>query len=354
MIVVDVREACRPARTGKGAWTHGLLTELLRRPLAFMLVTDAPLPDEIVRVLRPEHEVRLLGVRGLAWHRRVARMLRSLPGAAYLSTSSYIVPAFGPAAVRYCTVVHDLIAFRGEPHDRRATVIERLLLGRALRRSSAVLALSGATERDLRGRFPGLRAPVTVVGAGPTATDARWQPPGAQVLCLATLCPRKNQRRLIAAHASLPEELRARHPLVLAGGRGWHDEDIVAAAAATPHVSWRGYVDAAEASRLLSTAAVFAFPSLYEGFGLPVLDALRAGVPVLTSGGGSLAEVAGDAALCVDPESVESIRDGLRRLLERELERRALGARGPAQAAPHTWARTADRVVGALGVDTVA
>lgn len=332
----------------------GLVTTLLRRNIPLTLVTDRPVPDAWSELLRPDHHIRIFAVTGLRWHWRVHRFLRTLPRPTYLSTTSYILPAFGSRHVRFATVVHDLIAFRHEPHDRRATLIERLTLHSAARRSWKLCSLSDSTAHDLQRFSPDSVQKTLSVGAGPAQQNAAWQPPGTHIFCLATLCPRKNQRALIDAYAMLPADLQSRFPLLLAGGRGWGDEDIVTAAQATTGVRLLGYVDDAEAARLLSSSAVFAYPSRYEGFGLPVLDAMRAGVPVLTTTAGSLAEVAGDAAVIADPDSTESIAQGLQRLLTDEVLSRQCSQRGMLRAQSFSWERTADLLLQHLEIDNLA
>lgn len=130
--------------------------------------------------------------------------------------------------------------------------------------------------------------------------------------------------------------------LILAGGRGWHDDDIVKKACETPGVRWLGHVSGEKYRELLESATIFALPSLYEGFGLPVLDAMKAGVPVVISDRGSLREVAGDAAVYIDPEDVDSIAKGLSRLLNDEQLRSELWKKGHTQATKFSWERTVD------------
>src|SRR4051812_6038718 len=123
-LVIDVREACRSERTGKGQWTYGFVSELLRRRLPCRLLTDADIPAEWKKCECTVGHVRGSGLR---WHWNVLRWLTRHPESLYVSPVSYIVPAFAPAAVRCVPIVHDLIAFRGEPHNRKAGRIERLL-----------------------------------------------------------------------------------------------------------------------------------------------------------------------------------------------------------------------------------
>jgi alpha-1,3-rhamnosyl/mannosyltransferase len=272
----------------------------------------------------------------------------------FFAPTSFIIPSLVGWSVRTIPLVHDLIAFRGEPHDRKAQFIERLTLGRALRNAGHICVISEATKRDLLARFSFLKQDaISVLFAGPfTSSPPPNHPDGRTILTVGTLCPRKNQLRLIRAFALLPEDVRTRTTLVLAGGRGWHDEEIVQSAAKTPGVEWRGYVSDDEYARLLDTCTVFAFPSLYEGFGMPVLDALQRGIPVLTSRRGSLPEVAENAALYVDPEDDASVAQGLETLLRDESLRNRLRSEGPMQAQKFTWKKTVDLFVSAVQTAT--
>lgn len=346
-IAIDIREACREHPTGKGVWIIGCLTELLLTTDTYSLLTDAPLPREWetlpnVRVVRLRH--------GCLWHLRCARWLRHTQPDWYLSPTSCLVPALVGRTVRTAIVVHDLIAFRAEPHAWKPRMLERLFLPRAVGCAGAVLCASHATRHDLLARFAHVRGERCIaVHAGPATSAPRANTPDNRTIaCIATLCPRKNQLRLIEAYALLPDSLRSQFRLVLAGGRGWQDAGILRMAERTAGVEWRGYVSSDAYDALLAACTVFAYPSLYEGFGLPVLDALQRGAAVLTSSRGSLGEVAGDAALLVDPEDAQSIAHGLEQLLTDTALRDALRARAPLHAARYTWKRTASLVRDAL------
>ena len=334
-IVMDAREAFSQAKSGKGQWAAGLIGELSKRDLRLTLLGDTRSSSSGI--------VRLPG--GIRWHGAALRYLRGAEDAdCYVSPTSFIVPALLPASVKRMVVVHDLIAFQGEPHDRKATMIERLFLGRALKKASCICTISESTKHDLLEKFPEISADsVRVVYAGPALDPpAPRNPDGKTILCVATLCPRKNQLRLIRAYAALPSPLREKYRLVLAGGRGWQDTEILRMARNTKGVEWTGYVSDAEYQRLLTECDVFALPSLYEGFGMQILDALQRGIPVLTSQRGSLKEVAGTSAVFVDPESERSIGSGLASLLESEDLRNSLRVAGPVQAKQFSWKRTAD------------
>lgn len=346
-LLIDIRDACSARKTGKGHWTlhfvHALLT---RHPDATLL-----LGPEDVSPFPASARTHVLPSRGLLWHIRAARYARGHAHCVYVSPTSYIVPALLSGRALCVPVVHDLIAFRPEPHELRARCIERLTLGRAVAGAAGTCTLSDATRDDLLARYPDIPPKnVCTIGSGPVHVG-QPAPPGSarHILCAATLCPRKNQRTLIRAYATLPESLRSRFPLVLAGGRGWHDSAIVRAARSTPGVRWVGYASDDDLEALYRHAAIVACPSLYEGFGLPVLTGLQRGIPVLCSRRGSLAEVAGDAAFFVDPESVWSVRDGLLRLLTDAPLREVLRERGLLRAKQFSWEGTVDRFLGFLG-----
>jgi alpha-1,3-rhamnosyl/mannosyltransferase len=345
-LLIDAREACGTVRTGKGQWTRGFIRALAAQANKqgidiTLLVEDHDYTDW---AMSPSMMVRRFEG-GMFWHLRVLAAIwkKELTGV-YVGTTSFLVPFFAWKKIPTVIVVHDLIAFRGEPHDRKATFIEHLTLGRAARKARLVFTISESTRQDLLLRYPKLNSEnVTPIFAGPmTPVGAMHASDGTTILCVATLCPRKNQERLIKAFAALPDDVRSAHHLLLCGNRGWSDDAIVKLAKKTEGVEWRGHITDEDYARLLSTCHVFALPSLYEGFGMQILDALLMGVPLLTSNRGSLYEVAGDAAVIVDPESVESISAGLLKLLSDAKLRKHLASVGPKQGEKFTWERTVE------------
>jgi len=339
-IAVDVREACRSVRTGKGQWTYGFVSEILTRGEEVLLLTDIDIPEEwkkhspVVRSFKS----------GIGWHFKVSKLLKKRKEIdLFVSPTSYIVPFL--SNTKYSVpVVHDLIAFQKEPHDSKAKAIEQITLKRALKHSKHILAVSESTKRDLLERYKFLSSSdVSVIYAGPMEENPPVNTPdGKTILCAATLCPRKNQLRLIEAYKALPDALRAQYSLLLVGSRGWHDQEVVDLAEETDGVNWEGYVLQERYSELLSNCEVLAFPSLYEGFGMQILDALQRGIPVLTSDRGSLPEVTEECAVLVDPERVESIAHGLERILTSKELQNDLRASGPKQASKFSWKRVVD------------
>src|SRR3989344_9376420 len=345
-IAIDCREAFRAESTGKGKWTEGFLKELMTRNADVTLCSDTPVPkqfDHLKKIIIPK--------KGFAWHWSLTKELKRRSDIdIFLSPTSYIVPALLGKRKRCIPVVHDLIAFRNEPHDRKARMIEYCTLGRAVRSAWKVAVISESTKKDLIEKYPHLDAEkIVTLYAGPLREKVPPSIPDQQtILCAATLCPRKNQARLIRAYAALDADLRKQYRLVLVGARGWRDEDILRLIMQTPGVEWKKYVSDAEYEALLNKATMFALPSLYEGFGMQILDAMQRRIPILTTNRGSLKEVAGSAALFCNPEDEQSIRIGLRMLLLDHDLRKRLKEQCPLQAAQFSWERTVN-----LFLDTI-
>jgi glycosyltransferase involved in cell wall biosynthesis len=211
-------------------------------------------------------------------------------------------------------------------------------------------------SRDTLARL--LRVPpgmfrVVPPGVDPVAANGGGRADG-HVLHVSSGRAHKNVIRLVEAYAALPVSLRTRHPLVLAGIRADAREaiaDAVAGSALADAVRIQGHVDDATLAALYGDAAVFAFPSLHEGFGIPLLEAMAHGVPVVSSRAGALPETAGDAALLVDPLDTRALRDALEAALTDALTRARLVDRGRARAGAFTRERTG-RALGAV-VDEV-
>jgi alpha-1,3-rhamnosyl/mannosyltransferase len=235
-------------------------------------------------------------------------------------------------------------------------VIERLTLGSAVKRSAKLLAISQATAEALIGRFPGAAsrtvvAPLGVASALSAADpeEAAALPPSGFVLAVGTLEPRKNLPRLVEAYAQMPGELQAAHPLVVVGALGWETNGTLGALRSLgERCTMLGYVSDAALAELYRRCAVFCYPSLGEGFGLPVLEAMAAGAVVLTSNVSSLPEVGGDAVAYADPTAVPAIAAQLQRLLRDETLRAELSTRASARAQEFSWESFAETVLAVL------
>ena len=266
-----------------------------------------------------------------------------------------------PAAI----FVHDL-AFRKRPQEvpwqQRAYM--RAVLGRGVRQAAAVLVPSESTRRDLLDfyKLPGLETKVHVIAEGlPPSAPAGPLPAGLEpgfILAVGTVEPRKNYPRLLSAfrqmrgrHGSLPFIINGRPgvpELVIAGRPGWAYGDTLKRIAAEPGVRYLGHVDEPTLSALYESASVLAFPSLYEGFGLPLLEAMAHGVPAVVGEAGALPELALGAAITVKPDDVNAIAGALERLLSDEQLRHKLGEEGKRRAANFTWDRAAEQTLEVL------
>ncbi len=284
------------------------------------------------------------------------RALRAL-GADLAHGPVFVGPLAAPCPV--VVTVHDLSFLRYPYLFRPANRLYlRLFTRLSLRRARRVIAVSahaaeettrllGVPREKIRVVYHGVDPVFRPLGGEEVAVfRARRGLPNRFVLFVGTLEPRKNLVRLIEAFArSGADEGTA---LVLAGARGWYDEEIFATVerlGLSSRVHFPGYVPNDELPLWYNAADLFAYPSLYEGFGLPVLEAQACGTPVLTSAASALPEAAGDGALLVDPTDVEAIADGLHRLLTDEPLREGLRQRGLEHAARFSWPRTAAETV---------
>jgi glycosyltransferase involved in cell wall biosynthesis len=341
--------AAQEVPAGRGRYVRELLRAIRAldpEDLELVLLCREPWPG---LDLGPRMRWRPVPGTGPVWTARAARVARA-EADVLLATTSYALPALAP--LPSVVVVYDFVAFDRALSPPAGSLLERLTLPPAVRRGRAFACISGATRDELVRRFPKAagRAHVTLLAADDHFARAAPDPAVAArhgidrpyVLSAATLEPRKNLPRLIEAFAALPPQLRDAHQLVLVGSRGWQTADLDASLERHRHlVHALGYVPDDELATLYAGAAVVAYVSLNEGFGLPVLEGMAAGAPVLTSDRSSMPEVGGDAAAYADPTSVASIRDALAALLTDPERRAALAAAGRVRAQGFSWERTA-------------
>jgi glycosyltransferase involved in cell wall biosynthesis len=292
----------------------------------------------------------------LAWEQlRLPRALDRL-GIDVLHSTHHTLPLLGVRCRRVVTV-HDVTFFRipgRYPPARRFYM--QALTRLAARTADAIVVPSDAVRADVM-RVLGVPASkVTTVYEAAAPRFALMDPAAAAavalgygieqpyVLSVGSLEPGKNRGRLIRAMRALRDE-GLDHPLVVVGQKAWRYEDdfaLVDDLGMRDRVIFPGYVRSEDLPALYNAAAAFAFPSLYEGFGLCVIEAMACGVPSLTSNISATAEVAGEAAVLVDPLSVDAIRDGLRRLLTDADLRAGVARRGIERASQFSWRRAAD------------
>lgn len=360
-ILVDYRPALKE-RTGVGEYVHELVRALTAEdgPACADEVTlftsswrDRPAPD-LARELPAVRIVdRRLPVAGLTW----AWNRIGWPPVEWLAGRFDLVHAATPVAIpsRAAAVVltiHDLHFLR-HPERMRAEMRRDFpaLVQAHARRAAAIVVSSAFTAAEVEERLGVARNRIHLCppGAPPWAGEVRARrrtEPGTHILFLGTLDPRKNLGVLLDAYEQLRGQFPAAPRLVLAGGipptaRPWVDR--TRRAPLDGHVRVTGYVSPADRLGLLARARMLVLPSLDEGFGLPVLEAMACGVPVVISSGGSLPEVAGDAAVPVDPQDVDGFATAMAELLDREAADTA-GRRGLERATAFRWDACAGRV----------
>jgi glycosyltransferase involved in cell wall biosynthesis len=249
-----------------------------------------------------------------------------------------------PSRAAFVATIHDVL-FEELPgcYTAGMRIGLRRVTRRLVRHAARLLVPSVRTKAGLVERFGADPARVDVVPLAPrplsVVEPARFDRP--TFLAVGTLEPRKNLHRVIEAFG----RVRARGldaDLVVVGARGWLDDAILAAAAGTAGVRVEGAVEDARLAALYAGASALVYPSLGEGFGLPVVEAMAAALPVVTSAGTTCAEVAGAAALLVDPYDVEALADAMSRVAADGGLRAELGERGRLAASRYSWAKTAE------------
>ncbi len=213
-----------------------------------------------------------------------------------------------------------------------------------LSQADSLIAVSANTQKDLRDiyQIPESKIKVIYPAAGPLAPEEKHLIKDKYILSLATFEPRKNLASLLLAFEKLVSQEKFKdYKLILAGARGWKTAEIEKLIKKDQRVRVLGYVSEKEKAQLLRGAAVFVYPSFYEGFGMPPLEAMSAGTPVIAAAAGSLPEVLGSAALYVQPQDIYDLAQALADLLSSPQLSAELRQAGRQRAAQYTWSRTA-------------
>jgi glycosyltransferase involved in cell wall biosynthesis len=354
------------SRTGVGVYADHLVTNLLpllRKDDLLTLVVQSD--DLLIRAAVSGYaNVHLVTIPSKIFRNRALLMIYEqlvLPIVAWAKRANlihslhYTHPLL--SFTRRVVTIHDLtFLLFPELHTRSRRIVMPFFIRRAMKYADAVIFVSKATQDDaerLIGTGHNLRR---VVPLGVATCPPVPQDDSSSEICLSgmgverpyllfvgTLEPRKNIIRIVHAFERVAES----HPnltLVLAGKFGWHTADIAAAMKNSPmrlRIHHLGFVTETEKWTLLRDCAMLVYPSLYEGFGLPVLEGMAAGAPVITSNLSSMPEVAGDAAVLVDPTSSDAIAAAIGKILRDVISATRLQKAGPAQASLFTWGRTA-------------
>jgi glycosyltransferase involved in cell wall biosynthesis len=362
LVGIDASRIVNAYPTGTEIYSLRLTEALLALESAFRfrLYCRTPPPQDLLGL---DAEMRFIPFPRLWTHVRLSWEMFSHPPDV-LFVPAHVLPVLHPRVS--LVTVHDL-GYLEYPraHPWRQRLYLDLSTRWNARAATHILADSKATKTDLVTRLSTPPARITVAYPGRDesltrerdldrieAVKAHHGITGDYLLYLGTLQPRKNLARIIAAFATVGLGAQGRDiTLVLAGKRGWFYDDLftlVRRSGLEKRVLFPGYVAGRDKAALLSGAVAFVFPSLYEGFGLPVLEAQACGCPVITSTATSLPEVAGDAALLVDPLDTAAIADSMERVVGDPGLREALTERGFINIRRFSWRRCAQTVLSAV------
>ena len=367
---IDCSAAFWKTLTGVGVYTYNLVHALSRvdkvnsytlypvfyNPFRGFEKRDMPVNFKIAH----ENSRRLLS--GVLWPALVPSGLKeaALGEVDIVHSNTFAGPVLKKK--KLVSTIYDATVFtHPECHSKGNVLRCRKGIEDSIRNARAIIAISEHTKKDLVERLnaPARMITVTHLAAGPeyheikgpSALDAvkkKYALPRNYILFVGSLEPRKNVKTLLKGYASLSETVKREFSLVIAGAKGWLNSDIpglVKELGIEQKTVFLGYIDKEDMSAVYSAASVFAYPSLYEGFGLPILEAFACGVPVITSNTSSMPEVAGDAAVLVDPADSAELAAALEGLLLDEGKRRELKARGLERAALFSWERCARETI---------
>lgn len=359
-IGVDARLLSGPL-TGIGRYTYELSKALARHSeLKLSLYAASQVSVPIQRGLE------LSSIKSGSNHNRLSKMIWSQTALPYWAAKDQVdlfwgpthrLPRYLPNSIARVVTIHDLV-WKYVPQTMRplSLRVERWLMPEAIKLADLIMADSQGTADGIAEIFPQYLSKVRVVHLGASLPNLR--PDFSSIsklgidkpyfLFVGTLEPRKNLERLIQAYARLPKLQRNQISLVIAGGKGWGGvnlETLLRQYGLQDSVKLMGYVSEQELATLYANAVFLAMPSIYEGFGLPLVEAMQYGTPVLTSHTGCLSEIAGDAGFLVDPLSVESISFGIRQLiLDNELIK-TLGSNAMRRSKEFTWEKCSNQAI---------
>lgn len=350
-IAIDIREACTKNPAGKGIYNLELARELVQDDdFEWVLVSDTAKLPESMLVFKKHFGIVVINQRGILWHFAVKKMLKDVD--IYFSPTSYITPyLFRKTNVKTVVTVHDLIAFKfpdGVP--AKAKIIERFLLPKIVKTVDGILSVSENTKIDLLELFPEVsKSKIVNTEIGTNAkTLADPFVRKKVILSVSSLLPRKNYLRLLQAFKLISHSID--HDLVIVGAAMSQKvktelDNYIEKNRLKNRVKLVGYCTKEQLSELYSTSEIFVYPSLYEGFGMPILEAFAHNCPVTCSDSSSLPEVAGSAAIYFDPYDINEISRAIYELTQNQKLRTKLIKSGQDRVRDFTWKRTAQKTL---------
>ena len=277
---------------------------------------------------------------------RIPRLIRKINPDVVIEPC-HIGPFNIPRRIKRVVTIHDItpIIFP-HFHTTRGHLVHKLLLKRSLSNADLILTPSETTKKDILSRYKVKRDPeVTPLGIEAPKSNKATPLDSPYILYLGTLEPRKNLQILVKAFKNLQ---LPHHKLVLAGPIGWKSEELLAEIANNPKIIQTNYLTPEQKAAHLQNADIFIYPSIYEGFGLPPMEALSYGTPIITSTGGSLGELFSEHALTFNPEDQSTLEKHITTLLTSPSLRTKLSKKGQEYSKEFRWINTAARTLKAI------
>lgn len=345
--------------TGIGRYTHELLKRVVNSEHEWYLYSNRPIFSDYIQ--RKNVHLRVFNAPNM-----VPKLLSTMATTTFFANRDKIelfwspthrLPFFLPKRIARVLTIHDLTwKHASETMKPLNRLIDSTLMPQGIKIADRIIAVSMHTAADLSAEFPASASKIRITPLGVTIKnhDTSFIDNSALnlnnpfILFVGTLEPRKNLARLVEAFSLLPSSLKSSISLVVAGGEGWGGVDIRSLAVkfgVQNNIRYLGYVSEDQLTYLYSHAMFLAMPSLFEGFGLPLLEAMARGTPALTSNCSSMPEVVGDTGLLVDPLNVASIRDGLLKLIENNEYRHELGRLAILNSKRYNWDYTAEKTL---------
>jgi glycosyltransferase involved in cell wall biosynthesis len=357
-IGVDARHLSEKI-TGIGRYTLEILSRLTLTGHEWFLYSHKPIiigdwKMDNVHLCTDNFPGRMLR---MLWAQSVMPYRASQDNVDLFWSPAHRLPTLLPSRIARVVTIHDLVwKHAGETMRPLSCWLDSTLMPEAVRLADRVIAVSAHTAKDLLKEMPFAQGKVRSIPLGvsllaPVTSRESLVSLGLEepyFLFVGTLEPRKNLARLMEAFSRLPDSLKLRAVLAIAGGAGWGSVDVAKLAekfGVQDRVRVLGYVSEEQLAALYTHALFLAMPSLYEGFGLPLIEAMSRGTPILTSNCASMPEVAGDAGILVDPHDVSAITQGLSEFLGNDVKRSALASRARANVDRFSWDRSADETL---------
>lgn len=357
-IAIDLRSA-EGRKAGKGVYTFNIVKNLLKIDKDNDYILYCENPDTSVWNF-PNVKIKRIVGNGALWQiRALMNVLKEKPDI-FFAPSSFIIPYFLPLRIKAVVSIHDLISLLfPDTHQKKAVIIEKLLLSRVVKKAKKLCAVSENTKTDLIKMFNVDEKRVEIIYCAVSNMMKKLEKneieeirksnivPGKYFLAVSTIEPRKNYLNLIRAF-SIFSEKHDDYKLIIVGKKGWQYKDVfkeVKKLKIEKKVVFPDYIPEDGLVNLYNLSTALVFPSFYEGFGIPPLEAMKCGCPVIAANVSSIPEVLGDAGLFVDPNDPVDISKKMLKIVEDEFVRNDLISKGYKRVEQFSWEKSARKLL---------